>query len=600
MNHLRRYALWIFVAVCFSPAFAQHTYFISTSGSDTNTSTQAQSKTTPWAHLPGMLSASGNVAAYTPVAGDTFVLKGCDDWGNANFPITWAWSGTSGSHITIGVDQTWSSTCTAPAWAAATSYFTNTVIIPTTGNAGGFAYSPQIPTHASCTSGGTQPATWNQTIGGTTTDNNCTWYNSGLLTWNRPIFDGGGSVINPPECGTSNHNIFIRTGSTSFVDWNWIELANYFSNNGSGTGCFTRDGWIIPGTTGDHQTFNDFYIHSTVNGASSLDNDGMISAEGANTCPNCAVTFSVIDNSDGTHFTAGGIQFPLQHSICSYLSNCIKPATGGEYAYNDITQLGQGIAGVHANCIETLGGTATPYYIHDNRIHDNVTCESLQVGNPSETDYVWNNLFYNDNGTNGPNIPQSCSTGVTGIWYVNNTNVDGRNSCLSYSGCSGANWTSFAIFQNNMCLTSGTPSGTAQSGNLLSGGASITGATTITFSNNLVESQATGTSQGYTSAQSPYVYFPPNGSAATVGTGTNLTSAWLPGGGFSTSDTTYACTEQTVSGVVQSVCSQRTSNSRPTGSTAWDIGAYQFSSGVTPAIAPSVMLTKWFVSRFVH
>src|SRR5579885_2327833 len=51
-------------------AFAQHTYYISkATGSDSNTATQAQSKSTPWAHLPGMPSCTSNCASYRPQGG---------------------------------------------------------------------------------------------------------------------------------------------------------------------------------------------------------------------------------------------------------------------------------------------------------------------------------------------------------------------------------------------------------------------------------------------------------------------------------------------------------------------------------------------------
>ena len=89
-------------------AFAQHTYYISKStGSDSNTSAQAQSKSTPWAHLRGMPSCTANCASYTPQPGDSFVLKGGDTWTASDLGVNWAWSGTSGAHIYIGTDLTW-------------------------------------------------------------------------------------------------------------------------------------------------------------------------------------------------------------------------------------------------------------------------------------------------------------------------------------------------------------------------------------------------------------------------------------------------------------------------------------------------------------
>jgi hypothetical protein len=84
------------------------TYYISkTLGSDSNTSTQAQDKTTPWEHLPGMPSCTANCASYTPVAGDQFILRGGDTWVNSDLGIKWNWAGAIGNPIYIGVDQTW-------------------------------------------------------------------------------------------------------------------------------------------------------------------------------------------------------------------------------------------------------------------------------------------------------------------------------------------------------------------------------------------------------------------------------------------------------------------------------------------------------------
>lgn len=121
----------IFLTVLTLPGFCQHTYYISKSaGSDSNTAAQAQSKSTPWAHLPGMFSATGNAKAYTPVAGDQFILKGGDTWVNSDLGVTLFQSGTSAncalpygsgatsSCIYIGVDQTWyaGSSWTRPTW----------------------------------------------------------------------------------------------------------------------------------------------------------------------------------------------------------------------------------------------------------------------------------------------------------------------------------------------------------------------------------------------------------------------------------------------------------------------------------------------------
>ncbi len=82
-------------------------FFISSgSGVDTNAGT---SEASPWAHLPGMVTCTNVCASTTPTAGEGFILKGGDTWANANFPVTWIWSGTSSNRIYIGVDPNWPS-----------------------------------------------------------------------------------------------------------------------------------------------------------------------------------------------------------------------------------------------------------------------------------------------------------------------------------------------------------------------------------------------------------------------------------------------------------------------------------------------------------
>src|SRR5665213_1194688 len=107
---MMRKLLAILLVTVSTPLWAAHTYYVSSSlGSDANTSTQSQSKTTPWAHLPGMATCASACASYTPVAGDQFILYGGDTWTNSNFPIMWTWSGSTGNVIYIGVDKTWHS-----------------------------------------------------------------------------------------------------------------------------------------------------------------------------------------------------------------------------------------------------------------------------------------------------------------------------------------------------------------------------------------------------------------------------------------------------------------------------------------------------------
>jgi len=81
------------------------TYYIDYgSGSDSNSGT---SQTTPWQHAPGMQNCTGSCAAATPQPGDQFIFKGGVTWPASVFTWQWQWSGSSGSPIYIGVDQSW-------------------------------------------------------------------------------------------------------------------------------------------------------------------------------------------------------------------------------------------------------------------------------------------------------------------------------------------------------------------------------------------------------------------------------------------------------------------------------------------------------------
>lgn len=86
-------------------------YYIAASGSDSNAGTKAS----PWAHLPGMPTYTGT---HTPVAGDGYILKGGDTWGAANFSINWIWPGSPTQFMYIGVDNTFftGSSWTRPIW----------------------------------------------------------------------------------------------------------------------------------------------------------------------------------------------------------------------------------------------------------------------------------------------------------------------------------------------------------------------------------------------------------------------------------------------------------------------------------------------------
>jgi len=477
-----------------------------------------------------MVGCTGVCASTTPTAGTGFILRGCDTWGNADFPLTWSWSGTSGAHILVGVDQTWYNTATCPS------------------------------------------------------------------SWNRPIFNFGGTMVNGTACATNHYT--TQFSGAQYVDFQWLELTGMYWSTDAWGACFGTVGFITASNS-DFITFTNSYFHNwthATSGSGASDADSMLAASGNPGCAHCYFTQNVVNNSDAAPDCAttsnptlcsgfGNRNWNFTKNICTYVSNCQLSnnlvTESIEVGNNNMSVLSESFNGNHPNAIETLGCvtacTSATYYIHDNYIHNITVAEHLQVGNNNETDYVWNNVIVPTStvGSNGPHLPQSGTP--TAMYFFNNT-VANWPACFESSGNGTYTWTGVLLIQNNHCIPasgSGTVSG------------SPTGGTT-TISNNVGMTTATANSQGYTNAET-YVYSPISGcTSATCGTvqaGVNLTST-VPAG-FVTSDTTYACSQQTISTVVQSVCPARTVNVRPA-SGAWDAGAYEVvSSGLsTPTCAP--------------
>ncbi len=497
---------WILcIALAFIGNASATTYYVAANGLDSNSGT---SKSTPWAHLPGMATWAGS---YKPTAGDTLILRGCDVWGNANFPITWTWSGTSSNPITINVDQTWYNTATCP---------------------------------------------------------------SG---WNRPVFDAQSAAIQAPECTGGHINQFLSLNSAMYTTFNWIEARNFYWNTDQGNACWGTAG-LIESTASDYITVDNWYIHAWTVGPSAMDSDRLIGIYNASPyCGNCMVANTVIDNSDGNGDSGVGIQWSLSSSVVHDVVNAIKPWTQGSFAGNNIYNVRLSFDGAtHPNVIETVyasGHGTGVFYFYNNLLHDITTGEGFQVGNPGETDYAWNNIWWNLQANTGGNtwdLPQSCSTGVVGLYAWNNTIVTQLPQAVN-AGC--GSWTNF-YFQNNHAITS-------NGATLISGSVN---ATTKSIGNNVLVSSSAAASQGYTSSTA-IVYSPQsqncNGISANcpIGAGVNLTSVWPSG--FTTADTSYGCSEQTLNGVVQSVCPGRTSVNRPgNGSGNWDAGAYFYNSNL--------------------
>jgi hypothetical protein len=510
-------ATWQTLITSFSMS-PQNTYYISKStGLDSRTAAQAQSKSTPWAHLPGMHGATGAASSYAPAPGDHFILMGCDVWVNADLPVGWDWSGASGNPIYIGVDKTWHNTTNCP-----------------TG-------------------------------------------------WNRPVFDGQNLAMTQ-SLGHGN-SIFVAAPSTNT---SYVTLDNIEMKRMGGTGASYVDQYNL----GTNWILSNLYLHAWNTAA-----DDCIIVQFKTPS---LFTLGIIDGSDSTGAAAGhscyGFYSTPPSITNSVIHDLVNPIVGrissefigtpvewgGNHLYN-VTDSFQGAN--HCNIMEIVAGGT--YYVHDNVMHD-IFCaggESMMLGNTGETSYIWNNIIYNLGSAQVPSTPQVANQTGMSLYFFNNTIVSpNKQSCLSNSNQSSPQYNNL-VMQNNHCVTTGA---------LLDGGWSVTNLVTTP---NLLQTptQAAANSSPkfdqYATSQG-FVYSPTASTNSTVGAGTNLTSTATGNLVSLKNDTTYACTQQTINGVVQAVCPKRTSSARPA-SGAWDVGAYQFSgSQVQAPQAPTNLQAK--------
>jgi hypothetical protein len=388
-----------------------------------------------------------------------------------------------------------------------------------------------------------------------------TWFTGS--SWTRPIFDAQGSAI------AGANNMFVDLTGQQYVTLDNIEMKGFFW---SGNPAYARCQYI--GTySGQNFLLNHLYLHGWTHAAGAF--DGCTIVLGDTNSPYVAGSVfqnGVIDGSDGSSDSMGAFYcFPsVKNSVIHDLSNGILPCGHGEISGNLVYNINRSVSSpsVHENFLETLIADSNgTFYIHDNVFHDGIG-EAAFLGNPNETDYVWNNIWYNLR-ENAPELVQNQQAGVAAYFY-NNTIVPQSGAYCLRQGHDALTGT--VVFQNNHCITSVSP-GTDP---LLSAG-------TLTISHNVFQAPSAASGQGFTSAGA-YAYSPASASSAVAGVGVNLSSRCSGALAGLCSDTDYACS---VDAKHQVSCPARTALPRAGGSAAWEAGAFEFSASAGKSTPPS-------------
>jgi hypothetical protein len=390
-----------------------------------------------------------------------------------------------------------------------------------------------------------------------------TWFTGG--SWTRPIFDAGGTPI------SGTYDMFIHALSQSNVTWDNIEMKGL--NWQKTYGYASMACGVFAG--GTNVLLSNWYVHgwSHTGGATTDEFDCVIGDTNAPYMSGSLIDHMVFDGFDSTNGgDSGGATYSWPQVTNSIIANCTNGIllTGhGDVGNNLIYNINQDFdTTVHENAIESNESDGTTY-IHDNVIHNvNYGEASFLGGNsPSQIIYSWNNVYFNLDNANPIHIEDRNSS-WTGYFFNNTIVPKAGLPCFLQVGSSAA---ATIVLENTNCISSG-------------GLDNFTSPISATRNTNLLQTLAVVLGLGGTSTET-YAYSLTSIAGSILSPGTNASSVWPSG--FSTNDTSYACTETAGSGGKVSTCPSRTVNSR-TSTGAWDVGAYSYSgTTVSKPAAPT-------------
>jgi hypothetical protein len=381
-----------------------------------------------------------------------------------------------------------------------------------------------------------------------------TWFAGN--SWSRPIFD-------LYEATWSAAPVLVN--SASYVTLDNLEIRNeeIFNNT---WGVFTS-GISVNG--GSNVTIQNCYVHgwSIHNpqwGSDTFSSGGVAFYNGSTsgTVKNCVIDASPEADS-GTGIYGGSF---IQGNIVENTPNGIivddpTASVSGNQVFN-VTYSVDPRVNSNALFVYTSGK------VYNNTVHDLVAGAAAMVleaanSQTGNTQSIYNNLVWNV----GDDPPITIASDNMGPASTSNQSI--FNNTL-YGGASSGCVNVLVNFysptnlwvQNNQCI-SDLPGNQAWCWNNANGNFNCGLVTNVTFGNNVSMSSAAALAQGYTVGNS---FQPSLASSITVGAGLNLTSS---------------CTS-----IGAPLCGDRLGVARPAGSIAWDVGAYQFQSGVSvlPAI----------------
>src|SRR6185437_14584257 len=231
--------------------------------------------------------------------------------------------------------------------------------------------------------------------------------------------------------------------------------------------------------------------------------------------------------------------------------------------FGDSTCKGAGAARPHTQVVEDDFGAFSQVQVYNNYIHDNTMAGVTIYMNYSAQ--IYNNVMSNNaNGNILIGRPGSGYTSLTGTGYVLNNTVDASNGTVCFATDGKATQPGPLVRNNNLCITNGNETSIVSTITSFTNGP-----------NNYKMPTSEASSFGFVSSGK---YKPSSSDSNVTAKGANLTSSCTGG---------LAVLCQDASGAPWFGGSPVT---RPTGSTAWDLGAFMGQGGTTGP--PTVTITS--------
>jgi hypothetical protein len=543
-----------------APVTGNNCYFVAGNGADTNTGT---SESSPWLHAPGMPNCASTCAGVTPAAGNGFIFRGGDTW-----------------------------------------HFGNSSASPYTG--GTWAMDNWSGTGATCLFESTQSGCIYWGV-------DSTWYSGS--SWARPILSGDNPLLGTPGVGQYAASCAYQIGSNNQMVIGMVNsIIDNFELTGLCTsrvnGAYTADTYIVyngSGISGQGMLImENLYLHGwTVTSTASTGNNSLAcTVIGGGNNGLQSLDRIVIDGSDSNPQTCGWGVFP---SFYHFRDSIVRYTTQG---------VGQWCHDIHDNIFEYMNIPNIP--THGNVLECNADSHGNAPYQPQNTPNVfYNNIFRHDAsqfvGSGNPDL-WLCPNTMPEYWF-NNLMYDlgGEGFSIAgpagYSGCpnSGGQY----MFNNTLvdmtqpCSLNSINNGThGQYLTVLNEHLINTpydtfispGCTGYNNSTNIAMSDATATTQGYTTgsagtakantcandASTPCV--PTSANSSTVGAGANHMAYCTTLASYTSESAigtdaanackygmTDSCTYNTSTHAM--VCPAQSAVGRPA---KWDAGGYQY------------------------